>query len=83
MSTYTEHADHEGLAQRLAVLASRADRETMLRTLQERDIGCVTLTMSKRELQARLKDARWLHNPWRETELRLLAHFANTERAQP
>jgi hypothetical protein len=58
MSTYIEHADHEGLAQRLAVLASRADRETMLRTLQERDIGCVTLTMRKDELRARRREAR-------------------------
>lgn len=55
--TYTEHADSAGLAQRLRILASRADRETMLRILEERDIGCVTLTMRKDELRARRREA--------------------------
>lgn len=63
MSTYHDHADRAGLKRRLAVLASAADRATMLRILEERDIGCVTLTMTRRELCERLRQASLMHRP--------------------
>lgn len=50
--TYHDHADQAGLDTRLRILASHADRATMLRILEERDIGCVTLTMTRQELRA-------------------------------
>lgn len=61
--TYHEHADADGLDTRLRILASHADRATMLRVLEERDIGCVTLTMPKHALNARLTEARFMVNP--------------------
>lgn len=58
MCDYHDHADRAGLDTRLRILASAADRATMLRALEERDIGCVTLTMSAHELKARRREAR-------------------------
>lgn len=59
MSTYHDHTDRAGLERRLRILASHADRATMLRILEERDIGCVTLTMPKHALRsARLAGMR-------------------------
>jgi hypothetical protein len=59
MGEYTDHNDSEGRAIRLLAQASNADRRRMLAVLQERDMGCVTLCMSKHELRARRAEARW------------------------
>lgn len=61
---YASHADSAGLERRLRVLASHADRATMLRILEERDIGCVTLTMPKWQIAARRDEgaAKWCKN---------------------
>lgn len=57
MSSYHDHADRAGLERRLRILASRADRATMLRILEERDIGCVTLTIPAFSLRNRRAEA--------------------------
>lgn len=59
MSTYYDHADARGLDVRRLAAAHKADRARMLATLAERELGCITITMSAAELRARLAEARF------------------------
>jgi len=54
---YFDHADARGLDVRRLAAASKADRARMLATLAERELGCITITMSAAELRARLAEA--------------------------
>lgn len=58
--TYDEHNESAGLAERLRRFARMADRARTLATFEERDVGVITLYMSKHELQARLRQAEFL-----------------------
>lgn len=62
---YFDHADARGLDVRRLAAASRADRARMLATLAERELGCITITMSAAELRARLREA-WHVRLWED-----------------
>ena len=54
---YTDHMDSKGREARAMVANQRAERARMLATLHDMDMGCITLYMSKREIQVRLQEA--------------------------
>lgn len=60
MSTYTEHNDRRNRDKRLAVQAWNAERARMLAATEEYELGAITLFMSKRELQARLRESAYV-----------------------
>jgi hypothetical protein len=59
INEYASHNDQHKADIRRIAAAHNADRARMLATEQERDLGCITLYMSKHELQQRLNGARW------------------------
>jgi len=56
VTTYTDHNDVRGRENRLAVQAWNATRARMLATFEEYDLGCVTLYMSKTDIESRRLD---------------------------
>lgn len=70
---YFDHIDRAGLDQRLLVLNCREARARYLAALAEYEANDITLFMSKRELQARLTEAKCAHDPWYALETRVAA----------
>lgn len=60
MSAYTEHNDRRNRDNRLAVQAWNTARARMLAAFHEYDAGVITLYMSKRDLQARLRESAYV-----------------------
>jgi hypothetical protein len=58
MTTYFDHNDSKGLTVRRVAAASNADRKRMLATLQERDMGCITLYMPAHAVRDKLEQAK-------------------------
>lgn len=63
MTTYPDHNDAVNLDKRLRVLTSRSERARMLALEAEKEWGCITLFMSKRDLWARLIEAAAMNDP--------------------
>jgi hypothetical protein len=57
INEYASHNDQHKADIRRIAAAHNADRARMLATETERDMGCITLYMSKHELQRRLREA--------------------------
>ena len=66
MSTYTEYVDKAGRDERLRRDAWNAARARMLAALQEFEFGAITLYMSKRDLQTRLRESAYVGTEHRE-----------------
>ncbi len=58
--SYHEHMDAIGAETRRTAAAWNAARARMLATIEEYDLGAVTLYMPKYELRARLREALYL-----------------------
>ena len=82
MTTYFDHNDKPGADVRYALLASREARARYLAALAEYDSGDITLYMSKRDIQKRLREAQAMRGVilLRDYQRRAIAHIRN-ERA--
>ncbi len=58
--SYFDHNDQNGAETRRTAAAWNAARARMLATIEEYDMGAVTLYMPKYEIRARLAEARYL-----------------------
>jgi hypothetical protein len=58
--TYTDYNDRRDRDNRIAVETWNAERARMLAATEEYELGAITLFMSKRDLQARLRESAYV-----------------------